>query len=89
MTAKGTKKTEAPKTGRTFSGVVVSDKMQDTVVVAVTRFVQHPKYRKFLKMVKRYHAHDPGNTKHEGDKVEIAECKPMSKTKTFRVIERT
>jgi len=70
-----------------LSGVVVSDKMQDTVVVAVTRFVQHPKYRKFIKRMKRYHAHDPGNTKKEGDKVTILECKPKSKTKTFKVVE--
>jgi len=73
-------------TGKTLTGVVVSDKMQDTAVVAVTRFVKHPKYRKFIKRVKRYHAHNPGNEKKEGDKVTIRECKPMSKTKTFEII---
>ena len=78
--------TDTATKAKQFTGVVVSDKMQDTVVVAVTRFVKHPKYRKFVKRVKRYHAHDAGNTKHEGDKVTIAECKPISKTKTFRVI---
>jgi len=72
--------------GRTLSGVVVSAKMKDTVVVAVTRFVKHPKYHKFIKRVKKYHAHDPGNTKHESDKVTITECTPMSKTKTFKVV---
>ncbi len=72
--------------GKTLSGVVVSDKMQDTIVVAVTRFVKHPKYGKFIKRVKRYHAHDPGNTKKEGDKVEITECRPISKKKTFKVV---
>jgi small subunit ribosomal protein S17 len=72
--------------GKTLSGVVVSDKMQDTIVVAVSRFVKHPKYRKFIKRVKRYHAHDPGNTKKEGDKVDIVECRPISKKKTFKVV---
>ena len=72
--------------GKTLSGVVVSDKMQDTIVVSVSRFVKHPKYRKFIKRVKRYHAHDPGNTKKEGDKVDIVECRPISKKKTFKVV---
>jgi len=72
---------------RVLSGVVVSDKMQDTVVVAVDRFVKHPKYRKFIKRTKKYHAHNPGNTKHVGDMVEIEECAPVSKTKTFRVMQ--
>ncbi len=72
--------------GRTLSGVVVSDKMQDTVVVAVTRFVKHPKYRKFIKRMKKYHVHDPGNSKKEGDKVDIVECRPISKTKHFKVV---
>ena len=69
-----------------LSGVVVSNKMKDTIVVAVTRFVQHPKYHKFVKRVKRYHAHDPGNTKEMGDKVEIIECKPISKRKHFKIV---
>lgn len=74
------------KKGKVFRGVVVSNKMQDTVVVAVTRYVKHPKYQKFQKLVKRYHAHDEGNTKAEGDNVEIQECKPISKRKRFTVI---
>ncbi len=77
--------TEPTTIGRTLTGVVVSDAMQDTVVVAVTRFVKHPKYRKFIKRMKKYHAHDPGNTKKVGDKVEITECRPISKTKHFKV----
>jgi small subunit ribosomal protein S17 len=81
-----TEKTENKTTGRTLSGVVVSDKMQDTIVVAVTRFVKHPKYRKFIKSAKKYHVHDPGNTKKMGDKVEITECRPISKMKTFKVV---
>jgi len=82
MTAKNT---AAVRKGKTLTGVVVSDKMKDTIVVAVSRFVKHPKYHKFVKRVKRYHAHDPGNTKKEGDTVDIVECKPISKTKHFKV----
>lgn len=77
-------KTTAAK-GKTLTGVVVSDKMKDTIVVAVSRFVKHPKYHKFVKRVKRYHAHDPGNTKKEGDTVDIVECRPISKTKHFKL----
>lgn len=76
--------TTAPN-GKVLSGVVVSTKMKDTVVVAVTRFVKHPKYRKFVKSVKKYHAHDAGNVKQVGDNVEIQETKPISKTKHFAV----
>ncbi len=73
--------------GAVLHGVVVSDKMQDTVVVAVNRFVKHPKYRKFIKRMKKYHAHDAGNTKQVGDKVTIRECRPLSKLKHFKVVE--
>lgn len=69
-----------------LTGTVVSDKMRDTVVVAVNRFVQHPKYRKYLRVTKRYQAHDAGNTKKVGDKVSIAECRPISKHKHFKVM---
>lgn len=71
---------------RVLRGVVVSDKMKDTVVVAVHRLVKHPKYRKYLRVTKRYKAHDAGNTKHTGDRVEIAECRPISKDKHFKVV---
>jgi small subunit ribosomal protein S17 len=84
-TTKTTKEEVVAAKGKLFSGVVVSDKMKDTVVVAVTRFVKHPKYRKFIKRVKKYHAHDAGNTKKIGDLVEIQETKPISKTKHFLV----
>ncbi len=87
MTTTITKTTTVAEKDRTLTGVVVSDKMQDTIVVAVTRFVKHPKYRKFMKRVKRYHVHDAGNTKKEGDKVDIVECRPMSKTKHFKIVE--
>jgi small subunit ribosomal protein S17 len=84
-TTKTTKEEVVTTKGKLFSGVVVSDKMKDTVVVAVTRFVKHPKYRKFIKRVKKYHAHDAGNTKKIGDLVNIQETKPISKTKHFLV----
>ena len=86
--AKTKKTTEDMKTGKTKSGVVVSDKMNKTVVVSVTRFIEHPKYGKFYKVSKKYKAHDEGNEFHVGDKVEIAETKPISKDKKFKVISK-
>ena len=79
-------KVENKPNGKVFSGVVTSDKMKDTVVVKVSRFVKHPKYGKFLKIDKKFKAHDAGNTKKIGDKVEIQECAPISKDKKFRII---
>ena len=75
------------KTKKTLTGVVVSDKMKDTVVVKVDSYVKHPKYQKFMKKSKKYSAHNVGNTKKIGDKVEITETKPISKTKKFAVVE--
>ena len=71
---------------KTLRGVVTSDKMQDTVVVAVNRYVKHPKYKKYMKITKKYHAHNPGNTAKEGDQVTIRSCRPISKTKSFEVV---
>ncbi len=71
---------------RTLQGVVVSDKMKDTAVVEVHRLVKHAKYQKYLRVTKRYQAHDAGNAKKVGDKVEIAECRPISKNKHFRIV---
>ena len=72
---------------KTLTGVVVSDKMKDTIVVKVERFVKHPKYGKYSTLSKRFKAHDAGNTKKIGDKVVIEECRPMSREKRFRIIE--
>jgi len=69
-----------------LSGVVVSDKMDKTVVVKVSRFVKHKKYGKYYKVSKRYKAHDPENKYKTGDKVEIAETRPISKEKKFKVL---
>lgn len=80
-------KTTTTKTGgRTFTGTVVSTKMKDTVTVLVERYVQHPKYQKFLRRTKKFLAHDAGNTHKEGDVVTIKEGRPMSRRKTFTVI---
>lgn len=74
------------KGGRTLSGTVVSDKMKDTIIVSVERYVKHPKYQKFINHRKRYKAHDVGNTVKVGEKVTIQECAPISKDKHFKLI---
>jgi small subunit ribosomal protein S17 len=66
-------------------GVVVSDKMDKTVVVLVERRVKHPKYHKTVTKSKRYKAHDEANDARVGDRVRIIETRPLSKTKRFRV----
>jgi small subunit ribosomal protein S17 len=69
-----------------LKGVVVSDKMDKTKVVLVNRFVKHRRYGKFVKISKKYKAHDEKNEYKVGDKVVIEECKPMSKDKHFKII---
>jgi small subunit ribosomal protein S17 len=76
------------KKQKVLQGVVVSDKMKDTIVVRVERYVKHPKYEKFIKRQKKFKAHDVGNTKRIGEKVSIAETKPISKDKHFIVINK-
>lgn len=76
-----------PITGKTLEGIVVSAKMQKTVVVAVTRFEKHQKYGKYLKRTKRYKAHDEAGAYKEGDRVLIRETRPRSRDKTFEVIK--
>jgi len=72
---------------QTFTGVVVSSKMKDTAVVRVSRYVKHAKYHKYQTRHTKLFAHDPGNTKKEGEKVTIEACRPMSKKKAFKIIE--
>lgn len=72
---------------KTLRGTVVSDKMDKTVVVEVGRFVKHPKYKKFYTISKKYHAHDEKNQYKIGDEVEIIEVNPISKKKSFAVVE--
>ena len=73
---------------RILEGVVVSDKMDKTIVVKVERRVQHPIYKKFIRRSKKYHAHDEADAIKAGDVVRIEECAPLSKTKTWRVLEK-
>ena len=72
--------------GNILKGVVVGDKMDKTVVVSVSRFIKHPLYGKFYKVSKKYKAHDEENKYKVGDKVEIAETRPISKDKHFKII---
>lgn len=71
---------------RTFNGIVVSDKMTKTIVVAVETVKVHPKYHKRYTATKRYKVHDELGKFHEGDKVRFVECRPLSKDKRWRVL---
>lgn len=73
---------------RILSGRVVSDKMDKTVVVEVMRRVLHPKYHKYVNRRQKYQAHDEENACQVDDVVVIEECRPLSRTKRWRVIER-
>lgn len=82
---KNTEVTKPTLNGKVLKGVVVSDKMKDTIVVSVSRYFKHPKYQKFMTVDKRFQVHNPGNTCKVGDKVTIRESKPISKNKRFVV----
>lgn len=87
-TRKITQEKNKEEKGNILSGVVVSDKMDKTVVVLVSRFVKHPKYGKFYKINKKYKVHDEENKHKIGDKVKIIETRPISKDKKFKVINK-
>lgn len=70
---------------RTLTGTVVSDKMNKTVTVLVERKVKHPVLGKIVSVSKKYHAHDESGEFHQGDVVMIEECRPIAKTKAWRV----
>jgi len=70
---------------RALTGTVVSDKMNKTVTVLVERKVKHPLYGKIIRLSKKYHAHDENNEFGMGDVVVIEECRPISKSKAWRV----
>ncbi|MCE0494004.1 30S ribosomal protein S17 [Vibrio salinus] len=72
---------------RTQQGRVVSDKMDKSIVVAIERFVKHPIYGKFVKRTTKIHAHDENNECSQGDTVEIRECRPLSKTKSWTLVK--
>jgi small subunit ribosomal protein S17 len=74
------------KITRSLTGKVVSDKMNKTVTVLVERRVKHPLYGKVIRLSKKYHAHDENNDCHSGDTVIIEECRPLSKTKAWKVV---
>ena len=73
---------------RILVGTVVSDKTDKTVTVLVERKVKHPLYGKIIRRSKKYHAHDEGNEFKPGDTVRIEETRPLSKTKTWKVLDR-
>ena len=68
-------------------GIVVSNKMDKTIVVAVRRRVKHPKYGKFINKTKKLYAHDETNTCDVGDTVKVSETRPLSKLKNWRLVE--
>ncbi len=74
--------------GKVLRGTVVGTDMKDTAKVAVARYVRHPKYKKFIKLVKKYLVHDEGNTAVVGDTVSIRETRPISKRKHFVLAEK-
>lgn len=88
MATETTQKNTETVNRKTLQGVVVSDKMKDTVTVEVVRYFKHVKYGKFITTKKKYKAHDAGNTCKVGEKVEIESCRPISKDKHFKVIKK-
>jgi small subunit ribosomal protein S17 len=81
--------TEATQTARTLSGKVVSNKMDKSIVVLVERQVKHPLYGKYVKRSTKIHAHDENNQCNIGDIVTIQETRPVSKTKSWTLVEVT
>ncbi len=77
---------EEKKVQRTIVGRVVSDKMDKTVSVAIERTIKHPVYGKYIRRTSKVMAHDAANECKEGDRVAIAECKPISKNKSWSVV---
>jgi len=75
------------KTIRTESGRVISNKMDRTITVLVERRVKHPLYGKYIRRSTKLHVHDAENACNEGDEVTISECRPISKTKSWKLVE--
>ena len=78
---------EAPKGQRTLTGRVVSDKMVKTVAVEIERLIKHPQYGKFVRRTTKLLAHDEHGESHVGDLVTIVPCRPLSKRKSWRLLE--
>ena len=79
--------TAASNVKRSLTGKVVSNKMEKSITVLIERRVKHPKYGKFVRKSSKIHAHDEQNQCREGDVVTIEECRPISKTKAWRLVE--
>ena len=79
--------TEQQKMARTMSGRVVSDKMDKTITVLIERRVPHPVYGKYVRRSTKIHAHDQNNECKEGDTVVIEPCRPLAKTKSWRLVK--
>ena len=77
--------TPTPKP-QTFRGIVVKTAMKDTATVAVSRYVKHPKYKKYRVRTEKFLVHDPGNVAQVGDAVTIIACRPLSKRKRFMIL---
>ncbi len=78
---------EKKRNKKSLQGMVVSNKMDKTVVVTIQRSTRHPLYRKIVRRDKRYKAHDERNECRIGDTVKIMECRPLSRDKHFRVVQ--
>ncbi|MBW9256513.1 MAG: 30S ribosomal protein S17 [Candidatus Thiodiazotropha sp. (ex. Lucinisca nassula)] len=78
---------EQQASNRTLIGHVVSDAMDKTITVTVERRVKHPVYGKFMKRSTKVHAHDEANECHSGDTVMVEQCRPLSKSKTWRLVK--
>jgi len=77
---------ERGHTARTLTGRVISSKMQKTIAVSVERLVKHPKYGKYIRRTSKLLAHDESSESRDGDLVEIAECRPLSRHKSWRLV---
>jgi len=82
----GTQAQAAEKSARTLTGTVVSSKMNKTISVSVERLVKHPTYGKYVRRTTKLLAHDENNESREGDTVAIAECRPLSRHKAWRLV---
>ena len=78
---------EQEASNRTLTGVVVSDKMDKSITVVVERRVKHPVYGKFMRRSTKVYAHDEANECNEGDTVMVEQCRPLSKSKTWRLVK--
>jgi small subunit ribosomal protein S17 len=78
--------TNTEKTLRTLTGRVVSSKMNKTIAVEVERLIKHPRYGKYIRRTTKLLAHDETNESREGDTVQISECRPLSRNKSWRLV---